>query len=306
LIASVLILIYSRNLTLLPKNQFPRRFPGSERLSRLPWWAFVTALLGILFTWQITTSASYQEIFNAIFSGVLLTLFVTAVAYSLSLLVGLLLAFARMSKNPVVYQTATFFVENIRGIPILVLLLYVAFVFIPGIIEGINALGSALLSNAMIQPIGEALTSIRTRDVNNLARVIIALIIAYSVFIAEIFRARIESIERGQMEAARSLGMTYLQAMLYVVLPQAVRNVLPALGNDLIAMLKDSSLVSVLGVQDITGLGRVYAAGNFKYFETFNVIAFLYLTMTLLLSMAVRWIERRTSQDRSSNAQPHR
>jgi ABC-type amino acid transport system permease subunit len=70
---------------------------------------------------------------------------------------------------------------------------------------------------------------------------------------------------------------------------------LPALGNDFISMLKDSSLVSVLGVQDITGLGRVYAAGNFKFFETYNVMAFLYLAMTLLLSMGVRWIERRTA-----------
>ena len=132
----------------------------------------------------------------------------------------------------------------------------------------------------------------------DLARVIIALVVAYSAFLSEIFRAGIESIDRGQMEAARSLGMGYWKAMRYVILPQAVRNVLPALGNDFIAMLKDSSLVSVLGVQDISGLGRVYAASSFRTFETYNVMTFLYLCMTLLLSMAVRWLERRTTRDR--------
>ncbi len=130
------------------------------------------------------------------------------------------------------------------------------------------------------------------RDLDFTARAIIALTIGYSAFIAEIFRAGIQSIGRGQMEAARSLGMTYPQAMRTVILPQAVRNVLPPLGNDLIAMLKDSSLVSVLGVQDITQLGKVYAASTFRFFETYNVVAFLYLVMTIGLALLLRWVER--------------
>jgi polar amino acid transport system permease protein len=129
--------------------------------------------------------------------------------------------------------------------------------------------------------------------VNFTARAIIALTIGYSAFISEIFRAGIQSIGRGQMEAARSLGMSSGQAMRYVILPQAIRNVLPPLGNDFIAMLKDSSLVSVLGVQDITQLGKVYSASTFRFFETYNVVAYLYLIMTVGLALVVRVIEKR-------------
>ena len=93
------------------------------------------------------------------------------------------------------------------------------------------------------------------------------------------------------MEAARSLGMSGGQAMRYVILPQAVRNVLPPLGNDFIAMLKDSSLVSVLGVQDITQLGKLYSASTFRFFETYNVVAYLYLVMTVGLALVVRQLE---------------
>ena len=95
------------------------------------------------------------------------------------------------------------------------------------------------------------------------------------------------------MEAARSLGMSYGRAMRHVILPQAIRNVLPPLGNDFIAMLKDSSLVSVLGVQDITQLGKVYSASTFRFFETYNVVAYLYLVMTVGLALVVRVIEKR-------------
>ena len=95
------------------------------------------------------------------------------------------------------------------------------------------------------------------------------------------------------MEAALSLGMSRAQAMRHVILPQAVRRVLPPLGNDFIAMLKDSALVSVLGVQDITQLGRLYATSTFHFFETYNVVAFLYLVMTIGLSLVVRYWESR-------------
>jgi polar amino acid transport system permease protein len=105
---------------------------------------------------------------------------------------------------------------------------------------------------------GNALVELSVRDLDFTARAILALTIGYSAFVSEIIRAGIQSIPPGQMEAARSLGMTYWQAMRYVVLPQAVRNVLPPLGNEFIAIVKDSSLVSVLGVQDITQLGKVY------------------------------------------------
>jgi polar amino acid transport system permease protein len=275
-----------------------RLLPAGEHLRRVPWWALVAALLGILFAWHIHTDQTYNEIFRAILNGVGITLYVTAVAYSAALLLGLLLAFARLSKNVIIYQTATFYVEIVRGVPALVLLLYIAFVGFDLLVSALNGIGAWLIERNFLVALGAQLSSVRLRDIDNLTRAVVALVIAYSPFISEIFRAGIESIPRGQMEAARSLGMNYWQAMRYVILPQAIRNVLPPLGNDLIAMLKDSSLVSILGVRDITGEGRVGAARTFRTFETYNIIAFLYLSMTLALSGVVRWIERRTAEGR--------
>ena len=103
------------------------------------------------------------------------------------------------------------------------------------------------------------------RDVNFIARGIIALALSYGAFSAEIFRAGIQSISTGQIEAAQALGLTRFQSLKLIILPQAIRRVLPPLGNDFIAMLKESSLVSVLGVNEITHLGKKYAAASFRY-----------------------------------------
>jgi polar amino acid transport system permease protein len=127
---------------------------------------------------------------------------------------------------------------------------------------------------------------------------IIALAFTYGAFLSETFRAGIQSIGRGQIEAARSLGMNYFQVMRYVVLPQALRRVLPPLGNDMIAMIKDSSLVAVLGVADITQLAKVSSSSSFRYLETYLIAAMIYLVMTTIGSLAVRWIERRFPIDR--------
>jgi polar amino acid transport system permease protein len=124
-------------------------------------------------------------------------------------------------------------------------------------------------------------------------RGIIALALGYGAFEAEIFRAGIQSIGKGQMEAAKSLGMTYFQAMRFIILPQAIRRVLPPLGNDFIACLKDSSLITILAVNELTQMGRLRRAATFRAMETFNVVAFLYLSMTLVLSLFVRWLEHR-------------
>jgi polar amino acid transport system permease protein len=97
------------------------------------------------------------------------------------------------------------------------------------------------------------------------------------------------------MEAARAIGMSYFQAMRHIILPQAIRRVLPALGNDFIAMLKDSSLVSVLGVEDITQITKLYAASTFLFFQSYSILAFIYLSMTILLSRMVRSLETRLS-----------
>lgn len=272
----------------------PRRHAAYTFFERIPYWLLTALLLGVLMVWRITTNESYATIFAAVSKGVGVTIYVTIVAYAGALVLGLFVGLARVSKNRVVYEVATFYVEIIRGVPMLVLLLYIAFVLAPAIVYAINWVGLQLSAfGALAQPLAE----LRVRDFDYATRAIIALIIGYSAFLSEIFRAGIESIERGQIEAAQSLGMSRWQVLRYVVLPQAIRRVLPPLGNDFIAMLKDSSLVSVLGVPDITQMGKVYAASTFLYFETYNIVAFLYLSMTIVLSLLVRWMEKKMPQN---------
>ncbi len=270
-----------------------RLLPLTNRLSRLPYWLLAAILLGILFLWIMLTNSDYRVILDAIRKGVSVTVYVTVVAYGLALALGLLIGLMRVSGNRLAREASTLYVEIIRGVPMLVILYYIAFVGAPALVAVINALGEAMRWTRFLAGPGSALAELTVRQVNFTARAILALTIGYSAFISEIFRAGIQSIGRGQMEAARSLGMSYRQAMRYVILPQAVRVVLPPLGNDFIAMLKDSSLVSVLGVADITQLGKVYSASTFRFFETYNVVAYLYLVMTVGLALAVRAVERR-------------
>ncbi len=267
--------------------------PFVNRLARLPYWLLAAVLLGVIFLWIMLTRADYHVILSAVSKGVGTTVYVTIIAYALATLLGLLFGLMRVSHSRVAREASTFYVEILRGVPMLVILYYIAFVGAPGLAQAINALGRLLSGAGPLAGIGRGLAEFQVRDLNFTARAIIALTIGYSAFIAEIFRAGIQSIGRGQMEAARSLGMSYWQAMNTVILPQAVRTVLPPLGNDFIAMLKDSSLVSVLGVQDITQLGKVYSASTFRFFETYNVVAFLYLVMTIALALLVRTLERR-------------
>ncbi len=133
----------------------------------------------------------------------------------------------------------------------------------------------------------------QVRDVSLMWRAIIALTIAYSSFIAEIFRAGIQAVDNGQIEAAKALGLSRYRRFRHIILPQAFRTILPPYGNDFIAMVKDSSLVSVLGVADITQMGKVYAAGSFRFFETYSIVAYIYLILTVGLSLALRALEQR-------------
>lgn len=272
----------------------PRRHAAHTFFARLPYWLLLAMLLGVLILWRVVTDASYAVIFAAVARGIGITIYVTIVAYAGALVVGLLVGLARVSKNRLIYEAATFYVEIIRGVPMLVLLLYIAFVAAPATVLAVNWLGAQLV---FLGPLAQPLVDFRVRDFGFATRAIIALIIGYSAFLSEIFRAGIESIERGQVEAAQSLGMSRWQVLRLVVLPQAIRRVLPPLGNDFIAMLKDSSLVSVLGVPDITQMGKVYAASTFLYFETYNIVAFLYLSMTIVLSLGVRWMEQKMPQN---------
>ncbi len=280
----------------MPRSPTPREshlVPTTNWLTRLPYWLLAMILLGVIFLWVMLTQESYTVILKALVQGVWVTVYVTLIAFTLAMVFGLLIGLMRVSGSRLAREISTFYVEIVRGVPMLVILYYIAFVGAPPLVAGINWIGQLLQGTRIMAQLGTPLANLQVRDVNFTARAIFALTIGYSAFISEIFRAGIESIGRGQMEAARSLGMSRGQAMRYVILPQAIRNVLPPLGNDFIAMLKDSSLVSVLGVQDITQLGKVYSASTFRFFETYNVVAYLYLIMTVGLALLLRGVERR-------------
>lgn len=249
-----------------------RRDQLTGRLAGFPWW--LLAIIAILI-WAlifILTTENYREAFDFIVNGIRVTIETTIYAYALALVIGLIMGLGRVSRNVLFRNFARFYVELVRGIPILVLIFYVAFV---ATVDFAGAVG------------------VDARGLSMQYRAILALALTYGAFLAEIFRAGIQSIGRGQMEAARSLGMSYPQAMRYVILPQAIRNVLPALGNDFVSMLKDSSLVSVLAVRDITQVARLHAGSTFRFREAYTILAMLYLSMTLVLSAVVQWLERR-------------
>jgi polar amino acid transport system permease protein len=259
--------------------------PGLS-LARFPFWLLAIALLGVLTLWAIVADQGYAQIFRAVSGGVWTTLWVSMVAFVLATLLGLFVALLRTSGQPVLIQIATFYVELIRGVPILVFLFYVAFVGAPAIVVAVNWLTQPLQQIGLASPL-------TVRNFDFTWRAIFALMVCYSAFLAEIFRAGIEAVPRGQIEAARALGLRPGRIFRHIVAPQALRTILPPLGNDFVSMIKDSALVSALGVADITQLGKVYSSGTFKFFETYNVVAFLYLTMTISLSLLVRLLERR-------------
>lgn len=259
-----------------------RLLPGAERI---PWWGLILAIAGIVTAVAIAGSPLYKQTLAFLWDGVLLTLHLTLAAYALALVIGLVAGLMRLSKRPVIYTIATLYVELIRGVPLLVLLIYIAFVAAPLVSEALAASARAL----GLPSVADAITGIIRSDLN---RAIIGLAVGYGAYLAEIYRAGIESIPRGQMEAARSMGLTYGQAMRFVILPQALRVVLPPLGNDFIALLKDSALASAIAVPELTQAGRLLSSRTFRAFETYNMVALLYLIMTLVGSIGVRALER--------------
>lgn len=252
---------------------------------QIPYWLLAAILLAVLVMWNIVADQGYQTIFWALMRGMTTTIYVTVIAFALSVVLGLLMAVLRLSPIRLVRECATFYIEIVRGVPMLVLLFYIAFVGAPWFVEFFNWATAPIQAQGLM---GEM--TVRMFDFT--WRAIIALTISYSAFLAEIFRAGIEAVDRGQVEAARALGLNRRYIFRFIVAPQALRLILPPLGNELVAMIKDSALVSALGVQDITQLGKVYSASTFKFFETYNVVAFLYLVMTISLTLVVRWLEK--------------
>lgn len=270
-----------------PRKGIAHRFrPVSTVLNRAPWWLLVAVILASVAFWSMATDGDYKVILKATSKGMVTTLYVSLIAFVLSTLLGLQFGLLRISRFRIVREIATFYVEIVRGIPMLVILYYIAFVGAPALVIALNWILSPLIKMQILDPVN-------VRDLNFTWRAIIALTVGYSAFISEIFRAGIESIPKGQTEAALALGMSRTQVMTRIILPQAIRNVLPPMGNEFVAMIKDSALVSALGVQDITQLGKVYSASTFKFFETYNAVAFLYLIMTVSLSLLIRLMENR-------------
>lgn len=210
----------------------------------------------------------YLEILRFLPSGVVRTFQVTVISIFGALIIGTIAGLGRISRNVVLNRIATVYVEVIRGIPLLVQLFYIYF-----------ALGRFL-------------------NLDRLVAAILAMSICYGAYMAEIIRAGIQSIPRGQMEAALALGMSRRQALRLVILPQTARIVLPPIGNEFIALLKDSSLVSIVAVADLLRRGREYASASFNYFESYTMVALLYLVLTLFFSKLVAVMEARLDRRR--------
>ncbi len=258
----------------------------AARKAEFPYWLVATGVIALVVAVFIATNNLYAEVFRTVVKGIGITIFVTVIGFALASALGLGIALMGLSNSTWLRQFARFYVEIIRGVPILVLLFWIAFVGAPAFVAAWNGLTAPLREAGFTQ-------ELLVRDVSLLWRAIIALTIGYSAFISEVFRAGIVSVDKGQIEAAKSLGLTRFQRFRLIVMPQAIRTMLPPLGNDFIAMVKDSSLVSVLGVADITQMGKVYAAGSFRFFETYSIIAYIYLILTVGLSLALRALEKR-------------
>jgi polar amino acid transport system permease protein len=280
----------SDSTTLKPQPLVQERV--TNRLADFPWWVLILLLLSIFLLYSFMTDVTYKKIISSLIVGIRLTITITLISFFISMIIGLLTAFGQMSRNALIRNLATFYVQVVRGIPVIVLILYVTFVMVPLGVTMLYNLGEWLVSMGIL-PVENPLSNLQVRDVNLLARGIIALAINYGAFSSEIFRSGIQSIEKGQLEASKALGLNWAQTMRLVVLPQAIRRILPPLGNDFIAMLKESSLLSVIGIGEITQLGKKYSSASFQYLETYNSVAFLYLSMTLILSMGVKFMEKR-------------
>lgn len=249
-----------------------------------PWWLVVLSVIGIGLAAQIALDGLYTQLVTTLAKGLGITIYVALVAFSLASLLGLCMALLGMSGNLILRQASRLYVEVFRGIPVLVLLFYVAFVGAPALVALINLITAPLVELGWVEPF-------LIRDFSLTWRAIIALTIAYSSFIAEIFRAGIQSVDVGQIDAAKSLGLSRFNRFRLIILPQAIRTIFPAWSNDFIAMIKDSSLVSVLGVADITQMAKVYAAGSFRFFETYSILAYIYLILTIGVSIGLRKLE---------------
>lgn len=282
-----------------------------QALYRAPWWLILLLLIMLLIIHLINTDEKYNLIYQQLREGIGLTIYLAFASYGLAIVIGLVVGLIRAEPpqapergsslgvilkrilRTIIYNIATLYVEVMRGIPTLVFLLIAGFIIVPAVRDSINMELLPILRIALNNPEIPDLVW-RGRDT---ATAIAGLSLVYGAFLAEVFRAGIQSIAKGQVEAARSLGMSYLQVMRYIVIPQAFRRVLPPLGNDFVAMIKDTSLVTILGTTEITQIARRWSGSTFQYLETYLLLTVIYLVMTTTGSLLVQAMEKYLKQD---------
>ena len=284
------------------------------RLYTFPYWILILVILGILLAISIVTDRVYSGIFVQLMDGVDMTLFVSGASYLTALCIAIVVGIVR--SNPpeppqtrqtlrkslarwlriAIYNICTVYVSVMRGIPILVVLLVTAFIVVPALRD--------LINSSLVEGIRDLAQDPEIPDLiwrgSSAGTAIVALAITYGAYMSETVRAGIQSIPKGQTEAAYSVGMTYWQTMRSIVLPQAFRNVLPPLGNDFVAMIKDSSLLAFLGIRDITQIAKTSSGRSFRYVETYAVVAYLYLTLVILATTLVNMLEDTVNIERDT------
>lgn len=216
-----------------------------------------------------------QVFLPSLLKGVNFTVQITILSLILSLIIGFFLALGRMSKYKIVNWFCRIFISVFRGTPLLVQLIYIYFA---------------------LPTIGIELTAFQAA--------VIGLALNESAYIAEIFRAGIQSVPKGQTEAAKSIGMRASMAMRRIIFPQAIKNVLPAIGNAAIILLKNSSLAAVITVVELTRSGEILAASTFKTIEVYTLVALLYWLLHYPLALLVNYLESRGdyTNDRSKKS----
>lgn len=221
--------------------------------------------------WYVVNPATESGMSNLKFlmSGLYYTVLLSLTAIIISVVAGLLVALPGLSTNRTIRSFNRVYVEIVRAVPILVLILWVYY----GLPQMFDISISVFWAG------------------------VIALALSDSAFQAEIFRAGIQSINRGQYEAAHSISLSYTDTMRFVILPQAIRRILPALGNQLVYMLKMSSLVSVIGMQELTRKANELVVSEYRPLEVYTVLVLEYLALILVVSAFVRWLERRMRAD---------
>jgi polar amino acid transport system permease protein len=257
---------------------------GNENTQR--WdagWLLVIGAVVLLAVLILVVKTPYSRIFNFVLDGVKVTVFVTLTTFVLVLVVGMVGALGRLSGIPVVRGIATVYVEVVRGVPLLVQLYFWYYAF-----------------PAVVRDLGDSWNYAPMKDyvANPYFMAIMGLTLCYAAYMTEVYRAGIQSISKGQMEAARSLGMNYIQSMRYIILPQAIRVILPPVGNEFITLLKDSSLVSAVAVADLTRRGREFQAILPLPLNIYLMIGLMYLIMTLLSARVVSMLEARVVRER--------